>query len=98
MSKQPILKVGGKIRVWWNTGEPNNMATVLKILPYRGHFTQFYDCVLVLPAPNTHRGTVEMAYNSSDYAYDSMKYQEQQNVRRPKATQGRPPRRRGRRR
>ena len=56
------VRVGGLVKVWWNTGRPDNMATVLAVLPYTGRFTQFFNCVLRLSAPSTYRGWMEMAY------------------------------------
>jgi hypothetical protein len=73
MSK-PALKVGAKLHVWWNTGTSNNMATVLAILPYTGRYTEHFDCVLRLTAPNTRAGWLEMAYRKSEYAYDALRY------------------------
>jgi hypothetical protein len=64
---------GRKIKVWWETGEPDNMATILEVLPYTGRYPEFCDCVLKLPAPRTRRGWLEMAYNSKDFAHDSRK-------------------------
>lgn len=69
--KNEKCKVGKQIKVWWSTGKPNNMADILEILPYSGLYSKWYDCVLKLSAPNTYNGSVEMAYNSEDFAYDS---------------------------
>ncbi len=75
------IKPGHAIRVWWSTGEtvpnphgewPINKATVLAVLPYTGHFTDLFDCVLRLTAANIGRGWIEMAYNSSDVEYDRL--------------------------
>lgn len=61
------FKVGDEIKVWWFTNTPNNMATIIEILPYKGLYKQFFDCVLKLTAPNTRWGWVEMSYNSKDF-------------------------------
>lgn len=70
MGQHRPLKVGDEISVWWFTDKPNNMASVLKILPYKGMDTQFFDCVLLLSAPRTYRGSLEMAANLADAARD----------------------------
>ena len=64
------LRVGSKVQGWWSQAAPGNMATVMEVLPYRGHFTEFYDCVLRLTAPNTGRGWLEMSYNSRDFKHE----------------------------
>ena len=67
------MKIGDKIKVWWSTGtptHPSNISTIIAILPYRGMFTQYYDCVLRLTT-NTPRGWCEMAYNSINFKIDS---------------------------
>lgn len=69
--KRKPRMLGKRIRVWWYTGEKDNYGTILAVLPYTGRFTQYCDCVLRFPAPNTHRGYVEMAYHSSNFKYDS---------------------------
>jgi len=68
----PELKIGGTMKVWWNTGkviDSNNVATILDIMPYRGHFPESFDCVLKLNANNGY-GSLEMAYKKSDYRHD----------------------------
>jgi hypothetical protein len=64
------LKVGSLVHVWWATDRPDNMATVIAVLPYTGLYPQFFDCVLRLTAPSTHRGWMEMAYKRSDFQYE----------------------------
>lgn len=51
------------VKVWWQTSRPDNMARVISTQPYEGRYPQFYTHVLVLEAPRTHSGTLEMAYN-----------------------------------
>ena len=48
--------------VWWSTGtkEPN-MAAVLGVYPYKGRYTEYFNAVLRLAAPETKRGWLEMA-------------------------------------
>jgi hypothetical protein len=58
------VAVGDKIRVWWFTGVPGNLATVRAVAPCRGRYPEHFDCILTLTAPETKRGTLEMAYNS----------------------------------
>lgn len=58
------MKVGDKINVWWRTDTPNNMATVLAVLPYTGNYPQWFNCVLRLTCPNTVKGYTEMAHMS----------------------------------
>ena len=71
--KRPV-RVGDRIRVWWNTGvveNGSNVDTVLAVLPYTGRYPKLCDCVLRLPSTKCYRGWVEMAYHSSDLKYDS---------------------------
>lgn len=58
------IKVGDQINVWWHTDLPNNMATVLAVLPYKGRYPQYFNCILRLTAPNTNKGYLEMTYQS----------------------------------
>jgi hypothetical protein len=60
------VKVGDDFRVWWETGRKSAdghywLARVLEVLPYTGKYPQFFTCVLVLEAPRTKRGKLEMA-------------------------------------
>lgn len=70
-SRRP--RVGAFIRVWWNTGVPGNWARILAIHKYTGMFPEYFDCVLDLPAVNTRKGWLQMAYHSSEYIRDSRK-------------------------
>jgi hypothetical protein len=56
------VKTGDLYPVWWTTDtlEPH-MARVMAVIPYRGRYPQWFNAVLILSAPNTKRGSLEMA-------------------------------------
>lgn len=60
-----IPKIGDDYPVWWDTndGRPAgaHMAKVMGVLQYCGPL-DFVKCILVLSAPNTRRGQVEMSF------------------------------------
>lgn len=51
--------------VWWDTGREKvdgyYPARVLKSYPYTGRYPEFFNYVLVLEAPRTRSGELEMA-------------------------------------
>ena len=59
------MKVGTLYPVWWTTGKRDTngtpLASVLKVTPYRGKYPQLFNTVLLLQAPNTRAGAIEMA-------------------------------------
>ena len=63
------MKPGDKIKVWWYTGD-DNWATIIKINKYTGKYTDAFNCILTLYAPNTEKGFLEMAYNSNEFNYE----------------------------
>ena len=60
------MNVGDKIRTWW---EPQG-ARIVRIAPYVGRYPHAFDCVIEIAAANTKRGSIEMAYHSSDFQRD----------------------------
>lgn len=53
-------KVGDKIATWFSD-QPDDMSTVIAVRPYQGVYPQFFDWIVVVTAPRTGRGYVEMA-------------------------------------
>jgi hypothetical protein len=56
-----MIKVGDKIETWFSD-QDDNMSTVLAVRPYTGRYTEFFNCELVLTAPRTKRGSIDMPY------------------------------------
>ncbi len=61
------VKVGDKITTWFS-GREDEQSTVVKVLPYHGKYPNWYDCTVVLTAPETKKGTLEMAYRSRPWS------------------------------
>jgi hypothetical protein len=59
-------KVGDKITTPFSD-QPDKQSTIVEILPYRGKYPQWFNCVLVLTAPRTKKGTIEMAYENGEF-------------------------------
>lgn len=59
------VKVGDFYPVWWATGQRNAqgqpLAVVFAVNPYRGLYPEWFSHVLVLKAPHTKRGWLDMA-------------------------------------
>jgi hypothetical protein len=71
-SAADTLTVPDEVQVWWKTYRPNNMAKVVKVEPYVGRYPGYFTHVLTLEAPNTRRGTLEIAYDARHpRAYDA---------------------------
>lgn len=54
------VKVGDKYPTWFSDNE-EGLSLVLDIKPYTGKYKEFYTSVLVLSAPRTRKGSLEMA-------------------------------------
>lgn len=76
----PPYHAGSDYPVWWETndGRPagNHRALILAIKPYNGRFTELFNFIFKLAAPNTRRGWLEMTVNvhaavsTRDYNYE----------------------------
>lgn len=56
-----MIKIGDKILTWFSDS-PDKMSTVINIKPYTGRYPEAFNVVLVLSAPRTNAGTIEMVY------------------------------------
>lgn len=58
-----VPQPGDKLPTWFSN-EPDGMSTVVKVYPYRGAYPEHFTHVLVLTAPRTQAGVLEMSYDS----------------------------------
>lgn len=59
MTIQP--KVGDLIPTWFSD-KPDGLSKVLEVFPYAGKYPEIYSHILVLTAPRTMKGSLEMAW------------------------------------
>ena len=56
-----MKKIGDTILTWFSDS-PDKVSTIIDIKPYTGRYPMAFNCVLVLSAPRTRKGTIEMVY------------------------------------
>ena len=61
-----LPKIGERIDTWHQGG------VVLEIRPYAGKYAHWFTHVLVVSAPNTKAGKIEMAYDASNDVIEPM--------------------------
>lgn len=59
------MKVGDRITTWFSD-VPDGKSTIVAIHPYRGLYKASFTHVLVLTAPRTRAGTLEMSVNETN--------------------------------
>ncbi len=64
-----MLSKGDLYPVWWQTFKTDhkgNLAVIKEIRPYKGRYTELFTHDLVLEAPNTRKGYLEMSVNLNE--------------------------------
>ena len=64
-----MIKIGDRVTTWFSD-EPDGKSTVLEVKPYTGMYQQCFDTVLVVTAPRTRQGKMEMAFDSKGEIYE----------------------------
>ncbi len=59
------MQVGDRITTWFSA-RPDGKSTIVAIHPYTGRYPQHFTHVLVLTAPRTYAGTLEMSVKEED--------------------------------
>lgn len=59
------MKIGDRITTWFSD-MPDGKSTITGIYPYRGKYKESFTHVLILTAPRTQAGTLEMSVNEEN--------------------------------